>query len=76
MVASASFGTLHAAVTGKEITAHAQGKAVCLVMAQKLLFSDLHDGDYTALSFVVVVKGALDVVQVCDSWMVVLSPLK
>ena len=43
MVAGAAFGALHPTVAGKEITAHAQGKAVGLITAKKLLFPDLHD---------------------------------
>ena len=43
MVAGAAFGTLHPTVAGKEITAHAQGKAMGFITAEKLLFPDLHD---------------------------------
>ena len=43
MVTGAAFGALHSTVTGKEITAHAQGKAMGFITAEKLLFPDLHD---------------------------------
>jgi len=34
--AGAAFGALHPAVTGVELTAHAHGEAMCLILADKL----------------------------------------
>ena len=71
MVAGAAFGALHPTVAGKEITAHAQGKAVGLITAKKLLFPDLHDWHQPLFAPIVVVQGALDVFEVHDPWVLV-----
>ena len=44
MEAGAAIRALHAAVTGKEVTTHAQRKAVGLIFTQKLIRLYLHNG--------------------------------
>ena len=73
MEAGASLRALHATVTGEEVAAHAEGEAVGLILADKLLRADVHDGDEARavvlreaqlVGGVVVVEAALDRVDV------------
>ena len=79
MEAGAAFRTLHPAITGKEVTAHAQGKAVGLVPTEELISLNLHDrlglGLGHQLVGVPVVEDTLDIVQVHDSGMLLLVRL-
>ena len=64
--ARASLGTLHTAITGEKVAAHAKGKAVRLIRTQKLATLHTHDWKrvFMALS---IIQSALDCVQVHDS---------
>lgn len=76
MEARAALWTLHPTITGKEITAHAQGKAVGLIPAEKLVPLDLHDwlrlrlrGQLIGMP---VVQDALYIVQIHNPWVLLL----
>jgi hypothetical protein len=67
MEARASLWTLHPAVAGEKVTAHAQGKAVGLIRAEELGTIDLHYG-HPGANFMIVVEAAHHIVQIHDSW--------
>ena len=57
---------LHPTVAGKEIAAHAQSKAVCLIGAQKLTAPHSHDWNRVFMAWPII-QSTLDIVQVHDS---------
>ena len=63
MEARTSLGTLHATITGKKVAAHAEGKAMCLVGAEKLAIVHPHNGYCILIPIlVVIVEPALDII--------------
>ena len=70
MEAGASLRALHATVTGEEVAAHAEGKAVSPVLADKLVWADTEHGvgGVGRLVWVIIVQPALDALHVHDLW--------
>ena len=65
MEARTSLWTLHSAITGKKVAAHAQSKAVCLIWAQKLTALHSHDWKRVFVALAII-QLTLDVVQIHD----------
>jgi len=63
MEARTSLRTLHATITGKKVAAHAEGKAVGLIRAEKLTIVHPHDGySLMPVAMLVVVESAPDII--------------
>jgi hypothetical protein len=65
MEAGASLGALHAAIAGKKVTAHAQGKAMSLVRTHKLTSMHLHDWNWSGQA-ILAIESALNLIEVSD----------
>jgi hypothetical protein len=71
VIARATLGALHSAVTGVKLATHAHGETMSGIRAQKLIFGNI-DNSLNCVISRLVVQSALDVGQVSYPGMVVL----